>query len=44
MHEGRIDVEIDIINDDLTWVDKIGRTVYDICSIKQVYIAILESH
>ncbi|MGC2309222.1 MAG: hypothetical protein WA461_12530 [Nitrososphaeraceae archaeon] len=32
MHEGEIEIEIDIIDDDLKWVDRIGKTAYDICS------------
>jgi hypothetical protein len=32
MHEGEIEIEIDITYDDLKWVDTIGKTAYDICS------------
>lgn len=32
MHEGEIEIEIDITDDDPKWVDRIGKTAYDICS------------
>ena len=32
MHEGEIEIEIDITDDDLKWVDKIGKTAYEIRS------------